>query len=197
MSEQLGTCDQTKRILHSRLPDDEQCSNWIEWRPVPAAPQPSPAGEPPMVVSGRPCIKSEAYGVSAEVCGCPKCRVTPPLLAPVGEPHEKVMTNAEWSSLSAESRHKLNLLFAAPPPPASETARELVAKWREGERNSPYGLDENGTRIPMRDGNQCADELESALIERGTQGTESQGVDADAGFPPTPDPASGKEGERK
>ena len=106
---------------------------------------------------GRPCIKSEAYGVSAEVCGCPKCRVTLPQ-------------------------------------PVSERARELIAEWREGERNSPYGLDEHGTRIPMRDGNQCADELESALSERGAQRTESQGVDADAGFPPTPDPASGKQG---
>ena len=39
--------------------------------------------------------------------------------------------------------------------------RELAAKWRQGEIDSPYGTDEYGTKIPMRDGNQCADDLEA------------------------------------
>ena len=46
-----------------------------------------------------------------------------------------------------------------------ERFRRLVNEWRIGEATSPYGLDEHGTPIPMRDGNQCADELERILAE--------------------------------
>ena len=39
------------------------------------------------------------------------------------------------------------------------TGEQLREQWIEGEDNSPYGVDEHGTKIPMRDGKQCADEL--------------------------------------
>jgi hypothetical protein len=43
----------------------------------------------------------------------------------------------------------------------------LIVRWREGERDSPYGMDENGAPIPFRDGNQCAAGL-AGVIRRYT-----------------------------
>ena len=43
--------------------------------------------------------------------------------------------------------------------------RTLMLEWRRREKDSPYGFDENGNRIPACDGVECADELEQ-LVKR-------------------------------
>jgi len=49
--------------------------------------------------------------------------------------------------------------------------RNAAAQWRQGEVNSPYGVDEYGTKIPRRDGNQCADEIDAILDRKESGGS--------------------------
>ena len=44
-----------------------------------------------------------------------------------------------------------------------EKLKGLLRDWDWGESNSPYGLDENGNKIPMRGGTECAKELRALL----------------------------------
>ena len=44
-----------------------------------------------------------------------------------------------------------------------EKLEGLVRDWDWGESNSLYGLDENGNKIPMRGGTECAKELRALL----------------------------------
>jgi hypothetical protein len=70
-----------------------------------------------------PQCKAETTVQRCPCCGYPDCGHSHPALALAAPQPGKLMTDAEWASLSPESRHKLNLAALA-----TDKVRELIAK---------------------------------------------------------------------